>query len=223
MPPRAVAFDLDYTLAVPAEDRAAILERAVTQAGGAHLVDTLSRDAYLAAHTEEVGGETREPIFKALLDDAAVDGDPQALATAYREEISASLVPVPGAQSLLESLRGSYNVGLLTDGPGHAQRHKLETLGWTNHFDNVVVTGDLATRKPDPAVFNALLDGLDATAGETVYVGDHIHRDVLGAKQAGLIPVQVLGPDDDPHPEAAGHGRREELADVLPLLLERLT
>ena len=223
MATRAVAFDLDYTLAVPVEDRATILERAVSQAGGTHLVDALSRDAYLDAHTREAGGETREPIFQALLDDAAVDGDPEALATAYRDEISASLAPVRGAQTLLETLRGTYELGLLTDGPGRAQRHKLETLGWTDHFDDVVVTGDLATRKPDPRTFEAILDGLGVPACETVYVGDHVDRDVVGAKRAGLTPIQVLGPGDDPVPEAAAHVYRDELAEALPMLLASLT
>lgn len=223
MAPRAVAFDLDDTLAVPDDDRATILERAVSRAGGTHLVDAVSRDAYLDAHTREAGGKTREPIFRALLEDAAVEGDPAGLAMAYREEISDALVPVPGAQSLLETLRESYHVGLLTDGPGRAQRHKLTTLGWSDHFDDVVVTGDLGTRKPDPRTFDALLDGLGVPAGETVYVGDHVERDVGGAKRAGLIPIQVLGPADEPSPDAAAHVSRDELADRLPRLLSTLT
>jgi putative hydrolase of the HAD superfamily len=217
---RAVAFDLDRTLAVVDRDRAALLEEALTAAGDEALAEDLSREAYLEAHTSNADSETREPIFADLL--AEHDADPGVATEAYRRAVAEALVPVDGSEGLLAELRSRYAVGLLTDGPPRAQRTKLRGLGWNDRFDCVVVTGDLGTRKPDPETFATLLDTLGTTPETTAYVGDHPERDVAGAADAGLPAVQVLGPADDPHPAAAAHVRRSEMTATLPAVLERL-
>lgn len=218
---RAVAFDLDDTLAVPARDRATILSEATERAGGGGLA-RLSRADYLEAHTANAAGETREPIFADLLDRVEAEADPSALAAAYREAIADAIAPVDGVEAMLASLSGTYPLGLLTDGPDRAQRHKLETLGWTDRFDAVVVTGSLATRKPDPDAYRRLCADLGVAPSAVAYVGDHVERDVVGARNAGLRPVQVLGPGAEPDPAAVAHVRRQDLAAELPGVLEAL-
>jgi len=223
---RAVGFDLDETLAVPERDRSTLLAEAVRTVDAADLLAGLTRESYLRAHREHSGGRTREPVFAALVEeytDGEGDVDPAELAAAYRRAIEDALVPVAGAADLVGTLRGSYRVGLLTDGPGRTQRRKLETLGWTDLFDAVVVTGDLPEPKPDPRTFRRLLDELGATPGEAVFVGDHPEVDVAGAADAGLHAVQVRYPGGpDTHPEADATVERDELAERLPAVVESL-
>lgn len=224
---RAVAFDLDYTLAVPEWDRETLLAEAVEAVDGA---PELTRDAYLRAHSEHLTAETREPVFAALLDEygtrsAETDRDElsAALATAYRERVTAALVPVDGVEQMLADLRDRYRVGLLTNGPAVAQRSKLQHLGWNDAFDAALVTGDLSAGKPDRAAFEALLDALGTAPAETAFVGDRVGDDVEGAADAGLIPIQVLyegGPD--PSSRARAHVSRDVLAAELPALLAEL-
>lgn len=213
---RAVVFDLDYTLAVPARDRATLLAAAVEATGA----PPLAREAYTAAHRSTSHGETREPIFEVLLEDAERDVDPAAVAAAYRDAVAAAMTPVAGAESLVRSLREQYAVGLLTDGPTRAGRSKLRALGWADLFDAAVVTGEVGADKPDPAGFRAVAERLDAAPGETVVVGDSPALDVAGAAAAGMTAVQVVyegGPDPDPRADATvdrGTMARE-LLDVL--------
>jgi putative hydrolase of the HAD superfamily len=219
MPPTAVAFDLDDTLAVPTRDRRTILREAAQVAGA----PPLSRQAYLAAHADCLTEETREPIFAALLSDHDTSASPAAVARAYRELTAEALRPVAGAESLLARLRGSYRVGLLTNGPVVAQHDKLRELGWSGAFDAELVTGSLAAGKPDARAFEALLSELGATPQETVYVGDDVHADIEGAAGVGMVPVQVLFEGSaDPHPEAAALVDRDDLATALPEVLDEL-
>ena len=219
MPPTAVAFDLDDTLAVPTRDRRTILREAARVAGA----PPLSRQAYLAAHADCLTEETREPIFAALLSDHDTSASPAAVARAYRELTAEALRPVTGAESLLDRLRGSYRVGLLTNGPVVAQHDKLRELGWSGAFDAELVTGSLAAGKPDARAFEALLSELDTTPEETVYVGDDVHADIEGAAGVGMVPIQVLFEGSaDPHPEAAAFVDRDDLATALPELLDEL-
>lgn len=224
---RAVAFDLDYTLAIPDRDRETLLAEAVDAVDGA---PELTREAYLRAHSDHLTAETREPVFAALVEDNGTDahGTPEsnlsaALASAYRERVGDALVPVAGVESMLADLRGRYRVGLLTNGPALAQRSKLRQLGWTDAFDAALVSGELPAGKPDRAAFEALLDALGSEPAETAFVGDRVGDDVEGAAEAGLVPVQVLydgGPDLSPL--ARAHVRQSDLAAELPALLAEL-
>lgn len=221
---RAVGFDLDETLAVPERDRSTLLDEAVRTASAEESLPNLTREAYLRAHREHSGGDTREPVFAALVEehaDSEGSVDPARLAAAYRRAVEDALVPVEGATDLVRTLRTSYRVGLLTDGPARTQRRKLEALGWAELFDAVVVTGELAAPKPDPRTFRRLLEELDAEPDEAVFVGDHPEVDVAGAADAGLYAVQVRYPGGpEPHPAADATVERAELADRLPGILE---
>ena len=216
---RGVAFDLDYTLAVTTEDRDAILEQAVEAVNGPQI----SREEYLRAHRQHLTTESRTPVFAELLADRTTDVDPESMATAYREEITDSLEPLAGIEPFITELRSRYRVGLLTNGSVLAQRSKIEHLGWEELFDTTLVTGELPAGKPNTAAFEALLDGLGTTAGETVYIGDTPLDDIEGATQSGLYAIQVLfdgGHDRDPR--ADGYIERDRLTTELPTVLDSL-
>jgi|GEM_PF-296525 haloacid dehalogenase superfamily, subfamily IA, variant 3 with third motif having DD or ED/haloacid dehalogenase superfamily, subfamily IA, variant 1 with third motif having Dx(3-4)D or Dx(3-4)E len=165
---RGVAFDLDYTLAVPDRDRETLLAEAVDQADA----PPISRREYIQAHRNHLTTESRAPIFAELLGGDATDTDPDRLAAAYREAVTTALVPIPDAEQLLGELRADYRVGLLTNGPVRAQRSKIEYLDWEPLFDTTLVTGELAAGKPDVAAFDALLAELGTAPEETVFIGD---------------------------------------------------
>jgi len=216
---RGVAFDLDYTLAVTTKDRDAILQQAVEAVDGPEI----SREEYLDAHRQHLTKESRTPVFADILTGTASDVDPESMATAYREEITDSLEPLAGIEPFITDLRSRYRVGLLTNGSVLAQRSKIEHLGWEELFDTTLVTGELPAGKPNTAAFEALLDGLGTTAGETVYVGDTPLDDIEGATQSGLHAIQVVfdgGPDRDPRADA--YVDRDRLTAELPALLDSL-
>ena len=222
MPVTAVGFDLDDTLCVPDRDRSALLQEAVNAVEAAP-ADVASRAAYRRAHRDHLTGETRTPVFEAMLDAADAEADPERLARAYRERVNDAIRPVDGAEALLEALRGRYRVGLLTNGPSVAQRSKLDVLGWADAFDVVLVSGELPAGKPDARAFEALAAGREVAPEALVYVGDDVEADVGGATAAGCRAVQVLhegGPGPDPR--AVAHLGVAELAAELPAVLADL-
>jgi putative hydrolase of the HAD superfamily len=218
MTPSAVVFDFDYTLTVPDRPRQAVLDEATAAVGA----PDLSREEYLEAHSRHLDSEDRTPIFADILPEDS-DTDPEALTEAYREKVADSLVEVEGVAGLLADLREEYALGLLTNGPTEAQLSKLDRFDWVDHFDAVVVTGDLDAGKPDERAFRAILSDLGVSADEAVYIGDDPEADVEGARDAGLHSIQVVWEDGpDPHPDADGHIERESLAAGLPELLKKL-
>ncbi|HMB50235.1 MAG TPA: HAD family hydrolase [Natronoarchaeum rubrum] len=219
MPPDAVVFDLDYTLAVPRRDRATLLAEALDAVDAPQA----SRQEYLDAHGRNLTGESRAPIFAELFEGRATDADPEAAADAYRAAIADALEPVDGAAGLVADLREDYRVGLLTNGPVRAQHDKIETLGWTDLFDATVVTGELPAGKPDERAFRAVLGALGIDADAAVYVGDEVDADVRGATEAGMTAIQILSPEGPaPDERADAHVDRAELVAQLPDVLAEL-
>lgn len=216
---RAVVFDLDYTLAVSDRTRQSILDTA-TDAVGA---PDLSRQAYLDAHGRHLDSETRVPIFADLLADFDTDVAPEALSEAYQAAILDAMTAVDDAEALIAELGERYELGLLTNGPVDAQEGKIETLGWGDRFDAIVVTGSLDAGKPDERAFRAVLDALGVAPEESVYVGDDIEADIHGAKNVGMAAVQVLFPDGpESDPEADAHVERANLREDLPPIIDSL-
>lgn len=219
MPIAAVGFDLDGTLAVPTRDRQTLLDDAAIAVDAA----PLDRDDYLDAHQDHLAAETREPIFSDLLANREDAPPSDSLSTAYREAVNTALVPVDGAETLISKLRTRYRVGLLTNGPGTAQRTKLETLGWEAIFDAILISGEIGMGKPDIRAFQALCSALDVAPPELVYVGDSADADIMGANEAGCHTVQIL-PDSAATPaHTADYSLTQtELAARLPDILDSL-
>jgi len=94
---RGVAFDLDYTLAVTTKSRDAILRDAIASVDGPQI----SREAYLTAHRNNLTEQSRTPVFRDILSDSETDTDPEAMAAAYRREISDALEPLAGIEPFI--------------------------------------------------------------------------------------------------------------------------
>jgi putative hydrolase of the HAD superfamily len=99
---------------------------------------------------------------------------------------------IPGALDLVRRLHGAgVLVGILTNGPGDIQRLKLGQLGIDEYLTTSVVSGEAGVGKPDPAVFELVLEGLATSPADTVMVGDSWNRDIEGAETVGMRSIWI--------------------------------
>lgn len=87
----------------------------------------------------------------------------------------------------------------------------------------VVDSHHVGVEKPDPAIFSFALEVIDVPAHRVLYVGDTVRNDVLGARAAGLHPLQ-LDPYDFHADAAQARGlepwdRAGSLTEVLEIVL----
>jgi putative hydrolase of the HAD superfamily len=66
-----------------------------------------------------------------------------------------------------------------------------DDLGLTPLFDTIVGSFDVGFEKPDPRIFGIALDRLEVEAGQVVHVGDIYVSDVVGARNAGIVPILI--------------------------------
>ena len=90
--------------------------------------------------------------------------------------------------------RARAGIGYVPQGhqvfPHLSTRQNLEVVaGRSGRFDPIVISGDHGFRKPDRRLFQFALDGMGVAAENTIYVGNDMHRDIYGAREAGLTTV----------------------------------
>ena len=95
----------------------------------------------------------------------------------------------PYAREVLDVLREHYPLAVVTDAQSTYARGELRRVGLLGYFDPIIVSGDHGYRKPDRRLFQLALDGMGAAAQNCLYVGNDMHRDIYGAREAGLTTV----------------------------------
>jgi putative hydrolase of the HAD superfamily len=134
----------------------------------------------------------------------------------YRDAYRRSWTLVEGAKDILEHASRNGIVGILSNGFRETQRQKIGHFGLERWVRHVILSEDVGAMKPARAIFDAAWR--EAGGGENVrrvYVGDCFETDVVGAKNAGWLPILF---DRRKRGASAPVIRVEKLADLRPLL-----
>ncbi len=139
------------------------------------------------------GNRTR--TFNAALDDLGIAYDQAMIAQlieVYRSHRPTLELPADSRRTL-DTLKNSYTLAMLTDGYLPAQRLKVQALGIEHYFEAIVYTEALgrAFWKPSPVGFERLIETLDVTPEQMVYVGDNETKDFIGPNKLGMLTVQL--------------------------------
>lgn len=122
--------------------------------------------------------------------------------------------------SLLAQLQRRYRLGLLSNYPdGNAVRKSLQKTKLANHFQSVIVSGDIGFCKPHPMPFERVCRQLRVKPAEVVFVGDNWLADIQGAKRAGMRAVHLV--QWQPH-EVFEHDPRHHQPDAVATSLEEV-
>ena len=77
-------------------------------------------------------------------------------------------------------------LGIVSDGSAARQRAKLAASGLAALMSVVVISAEVGAQKPAAKIFQHALAELGSPAGQTLFVGDDLPRDIHGARAAGL-------------------------------------
>jgi putative hydrolase of the HAD superfamily len=139
-------------------------------------------------------------IWRSIIDDHA-DYYTDALAPERREQLPLTLAEMyrgvsrrklklyPYVREMLDRLREEFPLAIVSDAQSAWARGELHKVGLTEYFNPIIVSGDHGFRKPDARLFDYAVDGLGVPAAQTVYVGNDMHRDIYGAREAGMRTV----------------------------------
>ena len=205
-PPRVVLFDLDDTLFA---HRAAVADGILLhldRVGGAFgtgdriaataLWDALEEKhyhSYLNGDLDFAGQRrARAQDFAASFDigltDAQADVWFDEYFVSYRASWRLHDDALPCFEALAEQIPG-VRFGLITNGDPVFQGDKVRRVGLADRFDHVIASGAVGFTKPDARIFEHTCTVFGVPVEETVYVGDRLRTDAMGAAAAGLTGV----------------------------------
>lgn len=191
---RAVAFDaygtiFDYSEADFIATFAELLAAQGLQADAAELWRRFLRAAYRLRSENH-----RRPVYLRFLDAwtrqfedsfrrMGLRGDPYAAARFVRQRLAQA--PVHAEVPLvLSALEPRYRLAVLSNADDDFLLEALERNGLP--FEVIVTSEQAGALKPDPHIFQVLLERLGLPPQAVLYVGDNPLPDVLGARRAGL-------------------------------------
>lgn len=92
---------------------------------------------------------------------------------------------------VLSALRAAgFRLGVVSN-RSQPYRVYLEELQLAEYFELILAAGEVDIWKPDPEIFHHALAQMQTTPEKTLYVGDNYYADIVGAQNAGLLPVLV--------------------------------
>tara|TARA_Y100001960_G_scaffold73437_1_gene78089 strand:- start:1679 stop:2410 length:732 start_codon:yes stop_codon:yes gene_type:complete len=89
-----------------------------------------------------------------------------------------------GVIDTLKLLKEKYSLGVVTNGNAD-----LKIIGIDYLFDYCFSAADLNAHKPDPIMFEAVIDKTGLKANEICHIGDHPINDVKASLDFGMIPI----------------------------------
>ncbi len=208
---QAVAFDVNGTLVrILTEDGKDQIFRSAAHFltyQGIHLHRYQVRDLYFEIMKEQLRASPEEyPEFDGVgiwrtIIDAHMTDFTRALPAGKLEQMPLFLAEMsrgiarhrlglyPYVREVLDVLHERYPLALVTDAQSANARGELHKAGLLGYFDPIVVSGDHGFRKPDLRLFQFALDGMGVAAENALYVGNDMHRDIFGAREAGMTTV----------------------------------
>ena len=195
MPIKVLLFDLDDTL----YDEKQFVQSGFTKV--AEFVEDefkIEKEVYYKILIDIFNRGSRGNIFNLALDRANV---------AYEENIIHAMVKIyrehnpkirldKDVKSLLRKLKGSYSLGIITDGYFEAQKKKVQALKLEELFDSIIYMDKYGKEywKPNVLGYKLALEKFQVLPEEVIYIGDNPYKDFIGAKKIGIPTVRILQP-----------------------------
>lgn len=96
----------------------------------------------------------------------------------------------PDTIETLEKLRNdNFDLHIITNGFLEVQHIKLDKSGLKPYFDIILCSEEVGKSKPSRLVFDHALGMANATADESIMIGDSYEADIVGAENAGIRAI----------------------------------
>ncbi|KRE49419.1 HAD family hydrolase [Paenibacillus sp. Soil724D2] len=120
---------------------------------------------------------------------------------------------------VLDALKGSYQLLLLTNGSPDLQKEKLAGVpNIAPYFDHIVISGEFGVGKPATSIFNHALGLLGIEAEEGIMIGDKLTTDILGSSSVGMRNIWINHHGLQSGDEIVPVYEVSRLQDILPII-----
>ncbi|MEP7128736.1 MAG: YjjG family noncanonical pyrimidine nucleotidase [Chitinophagales bacterium] len=108
------------------------------------------------------------------------------------------------AIDVLTYLKKKYSLHIITNGFEEVQFLKMRHSGLVSYFKYVITSEMAGSQKPNREIFKYAFDMTNASAIDSIFIGDSIEADIHGAKSVGMDHV-LFNPEKLAHNEMVMH------------------
>ena len=160
---------------------------------------SIPRESFFKKLWNQFQNNNRTRTFNAALESFNLpcgDNLIKQLVTVYRDHHPNITLPQE-TKIMLDELKASYTLALLTDGFLPAQKLKVQALGIAPYFSSTIYTEELGRQfwKPSTVGFEKILSEFGVNPGQAVYVADNAAKDFIAPNQLGLATIQIQRPN----------------------------
>jgi putative hydrolase of the HAD superfamily len=116
-----------------------------------------------------------------------VSFDPVEAGDFYLEDLSHCAELIEGAEELIKSLSGRFELIMITNGLTVVQRPKIKRSSIGKYFSHLYISQEVGTAKPNPEFFDAVFSGVKIeNKEEALIIGDSLSSDIAGGCNYGI-------------------------------------
>lgn len=133
---------------------------------------------------EKLQSERFVQFFDAIGLKGKADGEENRI---YRNYLSQAVIPIAGAEAVLQELGSRYPLYVVSNGNTQVQYGRLGISGFQKYFRQIFLSEEIGYTKPDKRFFEECLRRLpDVKREEILLIGDSLSSDMAGGRNAGI-------------------------------------
>ena len=115
----------------------------------------------------------------------------QTLADEFRRLSMVRIKAFHGVKTMLRELRKVGGVYLLSNAQACFTRKELADTGLISLFDGIIISSEVGVKKPSERVFEIAFDTFGISPADSIYVGNDMRDDILGASSVGMKSAYI--------------------------------
>lgn len=164
------------------------------------------RAEYLSLCREAKQGENHEinllSVFEEMLISREKDkSQAQSIATEFRALSMVHIKTFHGVRTMLLELKKKGRVYLVSNAQSCFTISELRSTGLLGLFDGIVISSDVGVKKPSHEIFRIAFYRFGITRANSIYVGNDMRDDVLGATSFGMPTLYIETAQSGKYPD----------------------
>jgi epoxide hydrolase-like predicted phosphatase len=133
-----------------------------------------------------LGRLSEDKYWEHFLEASKVEIDKEAL----KEKVRNALRPIADNVKLIPLLKDRYRLAILSNHAKEWSQFMREEFDFFRHFQHIIFSCDVGLRKPDPKIYQLILEKLGSQPGECLFVDDK-RRNTKGAEEIGMKTITL--------------------------------
>lgn len=110
--------------------------------------------------------------------------------TLFQDGLSQSSAIIKNADIMMKYLyKKKFDLYVVTNGLVRLQKPRITNSKISQFIKDIIVSEEVGETKPNPKIFNVLLERYNLKPDNAVMIGDSLEKDIIGAKNAGIKSI----------------------------------